>query len=64
MPLSWCSRVRRFAHGIGSCGEAEVPRLPCVLRLADEFRKDVAVGGIQQKFWEALTERGGGCGCS
>jgi hypothetical protein len=38
-----------FAHGFGSCGEAEVLHLAGVLTIDDEFREDSALGGIQPK---------------
>ena len=44
-----------FVHGSDSCSEAEVLHLVGVLTIDDEFREDSALGGIQEKFRQALA---------
>src|SRR5208283_546780 len=48
-----------FAQNFGSCGEVEGLHLVGVLTFGDEFREDVGLVGIQQKFRKALAWRGG-----
>src|SRR5271165_3920429 len=44
-----------FARNFGSCGEVEGLHLVGVLTFGDEFREDVGLVGIQQKFRKALA---------
>src|SRR5208283_1459989 len=44
-----------FAQNFGSCGEVEGLHLVGVLTFGDEFREDVGLVGIQQKFRKALA---------
>ena len=44
-----------FAQNFGSCGEAEGLHLVGVLTFGDEFREDVGLVGIQEKFGKALA---------
>lgn len=44
-----------FAQNFGSCGEAEGLHLVGVLTFGDEFREDVGLVGIQEKFRKALA---------
>ena len=44
-----------FAQNFGSCGEAEGLHLVGVLTFDDEFREDVGLIGIQEKFRKALA---------
>jgi len=49
------SRVRGLRGIWVSCGEAEGLHFVGVLSFGDEFRVDGALGGIQEKFGEALA---------
>ncbi len=44
-----------FAQNFGSGGEAEGLHFVRVLSLGEEFREDVALGGIHEKFWPAVA---------
>ena len=44
-----------FAQNVGSGGEAEGLHLVRVLLLCEEFREDVALGDIQEKFGQSLA---------
>jgi hypothetical protein len=46
---------RGFADDFASSGEPEGLHLIGVLTIGDEYREDVAFGGIQQKFREGLA---------
>jgi hypothetical protein len=48
-------RVWSFARNFGLGDETEGLHFVWVLSLGEEFREDVGLGGIQEKFWPALA---------
>jgi hypothetical protein len=52
-PTDW--RVWSFARNFGLGDETEGLHFVWVLSLGEEFREDVGLGGIQEKFWPALA---------